>query len=732
MDARLIATGWFLCPMDSGSKNPGSILGKDWPSKCSNDPAVIASWPEGCNIGVLLGSKSGIIDLEFDNDQGEMLVEAWMEECGNPRTPTYKSAKSIHRLFAWEDRFEMEGAKFGMMGVEFRFGCNAAQSVIPPSVHESGAQYEWIIPPWECDVAPLPELVYKMFLNMKQTSEKKVAKAATIDPRYTSGDSLLTKARNYVEQTHSWESILAGDGWKFARNRGDAQDWWRPGKSKGSISGTVNFGGSKTLRVFSTSCENLKPESSYDKFAYLCATQFRDEPVKAAFGLCPEDVLGRKQQVSQVDISALINDEEDTPDTAEFLESMIPESGLIREIYEFYRTVSQFPSPVMGIATSLSFCQTIFGRRIRSQTDLRTNDYNVVMAPTGSGKEACETTILKLFQATGYDLTHPPDVQSGNGLLATVNAKPCGIWVCDEFGKTLESLVDKRSNQHLKQIGTHLLKMYGKSSTAYGGAAHSAGAKNRTEQPHLCLLGLTTPKVFTSITAEQVDDGLFGRLAFFVCQDRPDMVITPAEKPNEILVQKLKQWIEWTPKGFGNLNETPAPEMLVMSDEAFSRWSDHSAMIRQRMDTEGELRAGVWCRTAARTMKLAMCHRAARLTQNPSMTDWNFILIEKQDIEWAVMLSNFLARTACNLLLDDVVDVQRNFAAKKILDCLEHLPEVTHRDLTRRFQKVTSAEFRSAATQLQQSGLLTIETVDGKKTGPKKLVYKKAKTGDDK
>jgi len=724
MDAiKLTSLGWFLCPMDSGSKNPGSILGKDWPSKCSNDPAVIASWPEGCNIGVLLGSKSGIIDLEFDNDQGEMLVEAWMEECGNPRTPTYKSAKSIHRLFAWEDRFEMEGAKFGMMGVEFRFGCNAAQSVIPPSIHESGAQYEWIISPWECDVAPLPELVFRQFMNMKQTQEKRVAKAATVDPRYTSGDSLLTKARNWIEQESTWESILMRDGWTFCRNRQEAQDWWRPGKKRGSISGTVNFGGSKTLRVFSTSVPGLKPESSYDKFAYLCATQFNDDPVRAAFGLVPEAILGRKQQV-ELPLPACFDDQDDSMDASEFYEAIMPQDGLIRWVYEYYKVVSQFPSPVMGMATALSFCETIFGRRITSQTDLRTNDYNVVMAPTGSGKEACEATIQKLFAATGFDLTHPPDVQSGNGLLSMINVKPCGIWVCDEFGKTLESLLDKRSNQHLKQIATHLLKLYGKASTNYGGAAHSAGAKNKTLQPHLCVLGLTTPKVFSSITADQVDDGLFGRLAFFVCQDRPKMVISPQEPPSEILVDQVKRWIQWDPKP-GNIAEGPEPALLQMTAEAFERWTDHSGKIRDKMDSEGELRAGVWCRTAARTMKLAMVHRAARLREDPSTTEWGLIKIEKQDIEWAVLLSNFLTRTSCNLLLDDVVDNQQAAAMDKILKFLRDNESIEARKLYRACQKFTAAQFQASANVLEKLGMIQIERIKPMTGGHTKVVYRK-------
>jgi len=715
--------GWFLCPMDSGSKNPGSILGKEWPSKCSNDPAVIASWPAGCNLGVLLGSKSGIIDLEFDSEIGEQFVDSWLEDCGNPPTPTYRSAKSVHRLFKWEDRFELEGAKFGHMGVEFRFGCNAAQSVIPPSLHESGVRYEWIIPPWECEVATLPELIYKAFLSFKTSAEKKIAKAVVVDPRYTSGDSLLTKARNHVEQTHAWESILVADGWKFCRNRNDAQDWWRPGKTKGSISGTVNFGGSKTLRVFTTET-NLKPDSSYDKFSYLCLTQYHDDPVKAAFGLCPEDVLGRKNQ-TEVDFSKLNVDGDEPQTIEEFMESMIPQEGLIRSVYEYYRNVSQFPAAVMGLATALSFCQTIFGRRIRSQTDLRTNDYNVVMAPTGGGKEACETATLKLFEAVGYDLTHPPDVQSGNGLLAAMVEKPCGIWVCDEFGKMLESIINPASNPHMKNIGTHVLKMYGKAGTNYGGAAHAAGVRNKIQQPHLCILGLTTPRVLNTITAKEVDEGLMGRLAFFVCQDRPKSRIVPMEEPNEHMVAQIRQWIEWAPMSGGNLSDKPTPATLMMATDAWERWRGHQTEIRDRMDSEGELRAAVWVRVAARTMKLAMTHRAARLREDPGQTEWTCIQIEMQDINWAVKLSNNLAETSCNLLLDGIVDEQKRHAQDRILAGIAAKGSISLGMIANKHQKITVAQFRAAGISLADAGLIQIEKIKPQGGGRTKEVYSK-------
>jgi len=792
--------------MLSGTKNPGSILGKEWPSKCSNDPSVINSWPAGSNIGVLLGSNSGLIDLEYDSDLGEQLVNDWMAECGNTVTPTYKSAKSVHRLFKWDDKFALEGAKFGHMGVEFRFGCNVAQSVIPPSLHESGVHYEWLegLSPWECEVAALPENVYKNFLIMKSSQEKAVAKAVKIDPRYQSGDSLLTKARNHIEKTMDWETILAVDGWKFCRNRGNAQDWWRPGKTKGSISATVNFGDSNTLRVFSTSCDPLEPDSSYDKFAYLCITKHGDDPVKAAFALCPKESLERKNQpkitvknrppvapavptppvvpaetvppavkavgnlrnrvkpipdavasepspdaeirievnpvpasecIPVVDDAWVLDPEDngiDDPETDEdFMATMVPKTGMIRAVYQYYQVVSQYPSAIFGMATALTFCQTMFGRRIRSQTDLRTNDYNIAMGTTGCGKEACENTIYNLFKSVGKDLCHPSDMQSGNGLLAAIHAQPHGLWLCDEFGIMLESIIDPKSNPHLKNIAAHLLKFYTKANKDYGGAGHASGVRNKTIQPHLSVLGMSTPLVLSSITAKQVDQGLFGRLAFFVCQDRPKKRISPLQPPKEFLVKMVQRWIEWEPMRPGNVNKTPNPEMMYMTPEAWDRWDKHSDDIREKMDMEGELRAAVWVRVAERTMKLAMTHRAARLAEDPAHADWGSIHMEMEDIDWAIKLSNHIGRVSCNLLLSEVEDRQMSEAQTKILTAVRSQESITQRVLSSNNKKITTAQFNAAALALEAQGLIKISRIKPQNGGREKVVYIKTKKGGE-
>jgi hypothetical protein len=340
---------------------------------------------------------------------------------------------------------------------------------------------------------------------------------------------------------------------------------------------------------------------------------------------------------------------------------------------------------------------------------LRTNDYNLILATTGSGKEACEATITKILDAADPACRHiiPPDVQSGNGLMKALSATPCAIWVCDEFGKILQAVLDKKGNQHIKNIGNHLLKLYGKSNGRYGGAAHSDGVRNRIIEPHLCVLGLSTSStVFDSISTEQVADGLLGRIAFWPVQDRPD----PREdmsisEPSEALIQAVKGWVDFEPKGGGDIIQTP--ETIVMSAEAVDRWREHARNINQRMKSESEMRAAVWSRVAARTMKLAIVSRCSRLDVTPILCQWDFVQVEVEDVSWAVCLSNWLARISCGLIRENVVDKSGNKAKLLLAKAIADSPGgVNKRSLLRACRSLTAGDLQAAADEM---GLLTVK-----------------------
>jgi|GEM_PF-6189333 len=414
-----------------------------------------------------------------------------------------------------------------------------------------------------------------------------------------------------------------------------------------------------------------------------------------------------------VDLSLLLGEERTSDfDDEDFARSMVPADGLLRDVYEYYSQTAQRLSHVMGLAVAVSTCEVLFGRRIASHTDLRTNDYNVIIAPTNCGKEACEKTITKIFESVDpeHPFIIPPDVQGGNGLLAAITHSRCCIWVSDEFGKVLAAVLDKKNrNPHQTQIATHLLKLYGKADGIYGGAAHSAGVKNRVVQPHFCVLGLTTGStLFESVDASNVSDGLFGRIAFWPVQDRPrrrrmKKVDVPAD-----LTDKVRMWMDWKPTG--NLgDEYPAPAMLAMSMDALARWESHSEAIDERMDEESETRNAIWGRVAARSMKLAMVHRASREQADPSMVAWEFCEIEIEDVEWGIKVSNWLARIACQLISENFRDRTTDQLCDIIQQSIGLAGEVSTRDITRAYRRFSSGDVMAAAKRLEADGKVVIE-----------------------
>jgi hypothetical protein len=148
--------GWPVLPC--AGKSP--VVGA-WQVAATTDPAVIRSWwPPGSrhNLGVQLGPRSGLLDVECDSASAEQALGVLLGEAV-PVVPTYQARRGRHRLFCWSPDLPCpDKASFHYHEIEFRTGNGGkgAQSLFPPSVHPDGPVYAWLVHPDDVDPAPFP------------------------------------------------------------------------------------------------------------------------------------------------------------------------------------------------------------------------------------------------------------------------------------------------------------------------------------------------------------------------------------------------------------------------------------------------------------------------------------------------------------------------------------------------------------------------------------------------
>ena len=170
---KAVCTCWKGKDCATPGKHP---VGEQWQLRTTSDEDAVLEWFESgkpVNIGLLLGPRSGVVDVELDGPDAK---QAWDDlGLGEIWTPTYTAGRGPHRLFRWSEELPAVAVR-KVMGIEVRIGNggNAAQSVIPPSTHHTGKLYEWVpgMSPDDVELQPLPERLVNMLWNDDGTGQR--------------------------------------------------------------------------------------------------------------------------------------------------------------------------------------------------------------------------------------------------------------------------------------------------------------------------------------------------------------------------------------------------------------------------------------------------------------------------------------------------------------------------------------------------------------------------------
>jgi hypothetical protein len=663
-----------------------------------DDRSALAEYRKLCKEAGLDGLLACVMDGYFENSpNGAHLAYRCSEIEGNKKLAKGKNKKAL---------IETRGEGGFLITAPTHGSVNAAGSY----VLESGG-VDTIVEITPEDREALHGIAKMLDESIQPTETKTLATGYGDRP----GDDYNERA--------SWSDVLQPHGWVRVSSRLGVTSWRRPGKDIG-MSATTNHADSDLLYVFSTSTI-FEAERGFSKFsAYTILNHGNDFKASSR----ELSMLGYGQKIEtpvhgEVDLSLIMaqcrkKSVEPRPDMSELMR--VP--GLIGELAEWINKSSIRLQPMLALGASIAAMATILGRKVQTETGLRTNIYVLGVGHTGCGKERARQAIKALYSDIGAERCIGESFASDSAVESAVISEPSCLYLIDELGHFLGTMKSEYTPSYVRSILPILLRMYSASESIYKRRTYADSKKNDEEnetvmvdQPCLSIYGTTVPQnLYTSIAKEHASDGFLSRLLVFESSDPYPYVRIPdqeARKTPQNLIDGFTWWMEAkiNPKNNGNLDALrPNPLVVKATKDAWSVFDGLENRTREQCKAirEADGDQGPYTRIWATAQKLALIRACGIRLEAPEITE--------ADARWGVNLAWTLTDQFLKKVGKSVVENKTESDTHRVLEIIRKAKAIKHRDLTRKAYWLTRMNRMDIISSLIESG--AIQSDMGKKT----------------
>jgi hypothetical protein len=334
-------------------------------------------------------------------------------------------------------------------------------------------------------------------------------------------------------------------------------------------------------------------------------------------------------------------------ETVEYRGWQLP-PGLIGEIAYFIYCAAPKPLQEVALAGAIAYFAGIVGRAYNVQ-GMGLNQYVVLLADTGAGKNAAKTGIDKLNTALEPLLQFGLTVRKGlghipspQGLLKSLagdgkdpnTSRLCCVSVLGEVGLWLQEICDKRADSNRTALRRLLLDLYTASggSKRCGDIGYSDTLKNVKEfiAPAFSFLGESTQHAFyKAVTEDSVAEGFLTRITLieYPLHKLPEPNHTHnAAQPSPELLYRLGGLLRRVIDVERQADSTHTYNWIdVPLDDASTEYSAAlECYCRRKMETynsNGESHlSSIWTRVQEKTLRIAALIAVGIDPDNPRIT----------------------------------------------------------------------------------------------------------------
>lgn len=323
--------------------------------------------------------------------------------------------------------------------------------------------------------------------------------------------------------------------------------------------------------------------------------------------------------------------------------------GLVGEIAQFIYAQAPRPVPEIALAGALGMVAGIAGRAYNvSGTGL--NQYTLLLAPTGTGKEAIASGIDKLFSSVirtvpaASEFMGPGEIASSQAVIKYMSKGPTSfVSLVGEFGIYLQQMASVNAPPHLMGLRRFLLDAYNKSGEGkvLRPSIYSDKEKNTNSvlAPAFSLLGESTPeKFYEGLHEGLISEGLLPRFTIIEYHgERPPL------NPNHINAQPSFELIDRVSTLCAHslmLNSQHKAINVQFEPQAKALFDEFDKHCDMNINTsDKEVRRHLWNRAHMKSMKLAALVAVGCNPYDPTIT-----------VEVATWATNIVVEDVRNLL----------------------------------------------------------------------------------
>ena len=158
-----------------------------------------AKWFDGTdkNIGIVTGELSGLSVVDFDTEEAYQDAK----KRGLPHGPTVKTGRGYHLYCQHQDGLRNFQKRDDLPGIDLR--AEGGQVVAPPSIHQNGKKYEWLVTFDEAILPTVPE-----WLIAKPTEKKPIKELYSGSDTGSRNDTLARLLGSWVNDGGAYDDVL--------------------------------------------------------------------------------------------------------------------------------------------------------------------------------------------------------------------------------------------------------------------------------------------------------------------------------------------------------------------------------------------------------------------------------------------------------------------------------------------------------------------------------------------